>query len=53
MSGSTVIAPNANTKPSGLGRAREAIADVVIVTAVVWIPILLMGALAAAVRLIF
>jgi len=53
LSGGTVIAPNANLKPSRLGRARETISDVVIVTALVWVPVLLLGGLAALVRLIF
>ena len=36
-----------------LGRAGEAAADVFIVTAIIWVPILLLGALAALVRQIF
>ena len=53
MSGGTVIAPNANLRLSRLGRAREAISDIAIVTALVWVPVLLLGGLAALVRMIF
>ncbi len=52
MSGGTVIAPNATARHSRLGRAREAISDIVIVTALVWVPVLLLGGLAALVRMI-
>ena len=53
VSGRAVIAPNATARLSRLGRAREAVSDVVIVTALVWVPVLLLGGLAALVRLIF
>ncbi len=37
--------------PSRLGRAREALFDIVIVTALVWVPVLLLGGLWAIVRM--
>ena len=40
-------------RPSRCGRAWEALSDVVIVTALVWVPVLLLGGLWAIVRLIF
>jgi hypothetical protein len=55
VSGGTVVAPNLNAPvvSSRLGRAREAVFDIVIVTAVVWVPILLLGGLAAILRRLF
>ena len=39
--------------PTKMGRAFGAIVDVLIVTAILWVPILLLGALAALVRRLF
>ncbi len=37
--------------PSRFGRAREALSDVLIVTALVWVPVLIAGGLWAVVRM--
>ena len=53
MSGGTVIAPNAPVVVTWAARAWEALADLLIVTALVWAPVLLLGAVAAIFRLLF
>jgi hypothetical protein len=39
--------------PTKMGRALGAVVDIVIVTAILWVPILALGALAAVVRRFF
>ena len=52
MNGGTVIAPNAPVSRTWLARAREVASDLVIATALVWALPLLLGAVAAVLRLV-
>jgi hypothetical protein len=47
-----MLAPNATVVPSRLARAREIVADLLIATALIWSLPLLLGAVAALIRLL-
>ena len=52
MSGSTVIAPNASVSRTRFARGWDVASDLVLATALIWALPLMLGAIAAVVRLV-